>query len=445
MDINSRKKRMILSCVLGICILVAFAIFSQSNSARIKNQNAEYLYELTMQRAESIDSIFKDNTSFIRSTAYLYGETMKDSNVDLDTLREFEENSAFGALRFVDSRGRDYTSEGIKANLLDVNCFKEGMRGHSGIDYITRSRVNGERQIVYYAPVYNGNKVIGVMLGVDGESSIYNLIDYKLFGAEGESWLCDREGRIIGSTLRTRFDDYFEYLEKAGGCSEEELTNIRKVFLAGGNASFTYRSKGELTAAYAADIDSSGWILIRSFPAGVSAEILTKANRNGAFLILFITMLFAVYMIIMTMGYNRQQKQLEEERKSAEYISNAMSNLLEKVIRVDLKTCRYDYVIGGPNDSTLGKEGDYNEYCSSLLSQVSDADNYRTVAKLIRIDNLKSIMSIQDVAVVVVRSHVNGRVEYYAYKYTVTKKENGVATEVFIITQDVTNMLPEEY
>ncbi len=445
MDINSGKRRMILSLVLVVCIFIAFAIFAHSNSARIKNQNAEYLYELTVQRAESIDSIFTNNLSFIRSTAYLYGETMKGSKVDLGTLREFEENSAFESLRYVDAKGRDYTSEGIKANLLDLNCFKEGMRGHSGIDFITRSRVNGERQIVFYAPVYNGSKVIGVMLGVFGKSSIYNMINYKLFGLDGESWLCDRNGRIIGSTKRTRFDDYFEYLEKSGGCSEEELTNIRKVFYAGGNASLSYISSGEMTDAYAANIESSGWILVRSFPASASADILKKANSNGAFLIVFITMLFAAYMIIMSMGYSKQQEQIEEERRNAEYISNAMSNLLEKVIRVDLKTCRYDYVIGSPNDITLVKEGDYNEYCSSLLSQVSDADNYRTVAKLIRIDNLRSIMSIQDVAVVVIRSHINGHVEYYAYKYTVTKKEDGVATEVFIIAQDVTNMLPEEY
>ncbi|MBR0400792.1 MAG: cache domain-containing protein [Mogibacterium sp.] len=444
MDINSRKWRMMLTSILGVCILLAFAVFVRGNSDRIQNQNAEYLYELTIQRAESIDSMIDSNMGFIRSTSYLYGETMKGKKVDLATLKEFEENSPFEALRFVDPDGHDYTSEGIKANLEDVNCFKEGIKGLSGVDNIIKSRVNGERQIVFYSPVYNGKLIDGVMLGVYGEEFIDNMIDYRLFGMEGESWLCSRDGMVIGTTKSTRYTDYFDYLSKNGKCSEEEVNNIRKVFYAGGSGSFTYMLNGEETMAYAAALESSDWILIRSFPASASAQILTKANRNGAFLIMSIIILFAVYVVIMTMGYIRQHEQLELERVNAEYIANAMSNLFEKVIRVDLTTGKYDYVIGRPNDSGLKTEGDYSEYCSSLLSQISDADNYRTVAKLIRLENLRDIMSIQDVAMVNIRSWIKDHYEYYSYKYAVTKKEDGVATEVFIIAQDVTNMIPEE-
>ena len=186
MDINSRKWRMMLTSILGVCILLAFAVFVRGNSDRIQNQNAEYLYELTIQRAESIDSMIDSNMGFIRSTSYLYGETMKGKKVDLATLKEFEENSPFEALRFVDPDGHDYTSEGIKANLEDVNCFKEGIKGLSGVDNIIKSRVNGERQIVFYSPVYNGKLIDGVMLGVYGEEFIDNMIDYRLFGMEGE-------------------------------------------------------------------------------------------------------------------------------------------------------------------------------------------------------------------------------------------------------------------
>lgn len=443
MKINSRKGRTILTCILAAGILLAFVYFSHGNAARIESQNEEYLYELTIQRASSISSLIDNNITFIRSTAYLYGETMKDGEVDLGLLRQFEDNSAFEALRFVDSKGRDYTVDGIKANLADQYFFKEGMLGHSGVDFISRSRVTGGRQIIFYAPVYKGNEVNGVMVGVFGEVGIHEMIDYDLFGADGESWLCDTSGFVIGSTREEFYDDYFKYLADEGECGEKEINNIRKMFSAGGGAAFTYMTDGNATRAYASGIENSDWVLIRSFPPSAVSSILSKANRNGLYLILSLVLLFASYVLVMSIGYSKEQEKLNEDRRNAEYIARAMASLFEKIIRVDLKTGKYDYAVGAPNDTGLDEKGDYREYCSSLLSQISDADNYRTVAEFIRIDNLRKIMKIQDVAVINIRTNYSGHDEVFSYKYAVTRREDGEPTEIFIIAQDVTNMISE--
>lgn len=158
-------KRFALTVLLLVGIVLSFWNFIQDNTQRIAKQNEEYIEELTIQRAISVDSLISENMSFIRSIAYLYGKSLSSPNADVALIRDYEENSVFDMLRFVDKNGDNYTSSGMRANLSDRAYFQAGIRGESGVTYVLASRVTGQRQIGFYAPVIYENEIIGVMVG----------------------------------------------------------------------------------------------------------------------------------------------------------------------------------------------------------------------------------------------------------------------------------------
>lgn len=43
---------------------------------------------------------------------------------------------------------------GVAANLSDRAYFQSGMKGEAGITYVARSRVTGQKQLGFYAPVH---------------------------------------------------------------------------------------------------------------------------------------------------------------------------------------------------------------------------------------------------------------------------------------------------
>ena len=86
--------------------------FVRDNTGRIANQNANCLEELSPQRAIVIDSLISENLSFIRTAAYLYGNSLTFRQKEIKMVREFEKNSAFDFPHIADANGGNYTGIG---------------------------------------------------------------------------------------------------------------------------------------------------------------------------------------------------------------------------------------------------------------------------------------------------------------------------------------------
>ena len=102
---RSKLKRIIPTAVLVLCVAGAFLGFIRDNSQRIAEQNKEYIDELTTQRAVSVDSLIAENESFIESIAYLYSASFDTPEADVDIIKNFEDNTVFDFVRFIDAEG----------------------------------------------------------------------------------------------------------------------------------------------------------------------------------------------------------------------------------------------------------------------------------------------------------------------------------------------------
>ena len=436
-------KRLVLTVLLLVGIVLSFWIFIQDNTQRIAAQNEEYIEELTIQRAISVDSLVSENLSFIQSIAYLYGKSLSSPQADVALIRNYEDSSSFDMLRFVDKNGDNYTSSGVRANLSDRAYFQAGIRGESGVTYVLTSRVTGQRQIGFYAPVLYGDEIIGVMVGFYGEDYIQKLLEYELFGFDGEGWLCTLDGTVLGSTLKGETENYLDYLRENEKCSEQELSRVISAFTSGESISLHYREGEESSTAYAVKLTQVDWILVRSFPPSANTRILKNANREGEMLISVLLALFAVYGLLMAVDVVVDQKRMKEANRNANDVSTGMSRLFSKFVTLDLNTGEYSFITGEDEEPNIPPRGDYELFTQNLIARIPEEGLRQEARAFMRRENLRSLLMDSDRTSIRVHAPLNDA-EWFTVNFIVIARENGQPSRVLIVGQDVTELHHKE-
>ncbi|MBQ8081920.1 MAG: response regulator [Clostridia bacterium] len=435
--IKDHLRQIIPTILLAVGIVIALLVFIRDNTDRIARQNEMYLDELTSQRAVSIDSLVSENLTFIRSTAYLYGENLTSRFADVAVIRDYEENTTFDHLRFIDRSGDGYTSRGVRANLIGRDYVQAGLRGESGVAFVPVSDVTGEKEVAFYAPVYYEGEVIGVMVGYYGEAYVKRLLDYELFGYSGEGWLCTRDGTVIGATADQEPENYLAYLEEADACGEAELARITAAFASGESFSFTYAQEGESATGYAVGLGNVDWVLIRNFPLSASRQILVNANSEGVRLIVTLVTLFAVYVLVIAFGFVINQRKMRQANQNANDISSGVAALFDTFLTVDLEAGVYRYISGLPEGGALPVSGAYSDFCEAVCRRVPEEELRRETAESFAPEKLRSQLLDRDVLSVRVHAPLRDD-EWFTYNFIALERAQGRPVRLLLACQEVT-------
>lgn len=160
--------------LLGFVVIMILS--HRENYARQMQTVDQYISELAGRTSQHISDVFEDKRDTIVSISYLYGKSMEDSGANLENLTEIERTSGFDQIRFIDTKGETYASDGMVTNVIDRSYFVDGMRGNSGVTYLGKSRLSGEALIGFYAPVYYNGTICGVMAGFLNEQTMSDVI-----------------------------------------------------------------------------------------------------------------------------------------------------------------------------------------------------------------------------------------------------------------------------
>ena len=441
---RSKLKRIIPTVVLVLCVAGAFFGFIRDNSQRIAEQNKEYIDELTTQRGVSIDSLIAENESFIESIAYLYSASLDTPEADVDIIKNFEDNTVFDFVRFIDAEGDNYTSEGLRANMADRAYFQQGMRGESGTTFVKVGRVTGQRLVGFYAPVRYEDEIIGVMAGFYGEEYIQRMLEYELFGYEGEGWLCLSDGTVMGSSRPNAPSNYLEFLGESGRCAPEELARVQKAFADGTDVIFTCRVGGQQTSVNAVALSSADWMLVRSFPPAATREILSNANRDGQQLVLTLVGLFAAYVLFLTVDFLLERRRTAEVNRNANDITRGVSTLFDLFLRMDLDALTYEYISGRPSYEGLEPTGTWDEIASLVASTVPEDDARAEIAEAFDVNTMRRALTHIDRISMRVHSP-NALGEWHTFNFVViARNEDGSPHQMLVTTQDVTDLHQHE-
>lgn len=473
---NAKKKKdriyiqNLICVILLICgIALSFVFFYRSNVTRISHQNENYIADIATQRTSLIGDMFKENIAYIESSALVletafqnYGVDTSKLNVksdeDIDPsevdkvgqiLRDCENRFAFNYLRFIDLRGRDYTTGDkiIAANVAERAYFKEGISGKTGMTYILDSKVTSERQIGFYSPVYQNDELVGIAVGFYGEDFIDNLLEVSVFGQDCDVLLCDKDGTIIYST-----DDdigasnFLEDLSAFSFSHEEDEKNVREAFLQRDNTLYSYLVNGDRTVGIVSYIGGySDFFLVLNFPAQTYKSMISNASMNGAVLLIWLIVLFVSVGVFYIVRFFLQKKRLLEETKNSNDIHFAMSRLFENFVIVNAGARTYHYIEGMPDVGHIPNDGAYNVFADDLLDRFPNEDERADAAKLIDFDRLTEQMnSGRDIISCNLHAPIREE-EWFTYNFIVVSRDKaGKVSEFIIARQDITALQKKE-
>ena len=371
----------ILICVLAIFLL--FLWYSQTNSARIERQNLSYASDSTRQSAKSLSGEFINAQRRISNYAYLL--SLYESDITEDVLDGIQQNAIFDAIYYVNAEGDAISPKGDPANLKDRDYFADGMRGESGSSAVLNSRFEGMTVLLFYSPLYSGNQVSGLLIGVyRAEAYLQELLSTTYFGVEADAYLCTQGGNIIAAVSETDLEGRLpDTLRDQGIIDEETAGELWSAFRGGAErASFTCAQGSQTDFLCVRPVPDSDYILVQTFPKSVTQTMISNANRAGVILEVSLIGIFLLYIVILVIQNTREYRLLEQEDREKGYVIRGVTTLFTRFALANLDAGTYRYLYGtAPQQIGLADSGRYEDFAEALAGHMVNADERRHFTK----------------------------------------------------------------
>lgn len=322
----------------------------------------KYINELSNNTAMHVSDVFADKCNSIESIAHLYGKAIKSTQVDYELLASLEEKSGFDWIRFVATDGTDYTSNGSVINVKDREYFISGMEGKCGICEVQGSRINGQKMVGFYAPVYFDGEICGIMVGLLSEITVSDILDINLYGYPANTYILRKDGNVVGRNMGEgtyEFDDIsvaIDYVEKS------YRKQVQEAIYSHQKCKFIFKGTEERSIGYVIPIASTKWSLVQLFPSEATNIVMQTTHKDTLVSFFILVVIFIVFIITVIIIYKNNSKERTEE-----LAYNKVNSLMRSVSD--------DYVCLIDVDLATRQEVRYNLAENSGLKDWSDGQN----------------------------------------------------------------------
>lgn len=383
---NARPKNQARNRILAICgalviIVVALVIFMNANSQRIVEQNTQYLETSSGQTARRVNDTFTSSLQSVQTAAATYEEMMRGSQFDPQEAANILNVAQFDHTFFISADGTAYNDDGETASALDREYYQEGMKGHSGMCFVGSAIFDGQNAVVFYVPVKLNGEIVGIMASVLREESLTELMFTEFYDQITPTYLCQQDGTIVAQagSIKPEATNIDEVLA-ARGLDAGQLAALNADISTGTTTSFTYSAPEGTGNTFIMKLPDYDWMLIRSFPASITSEMVTNANLAGVILVAGILVAALIVIIVLMIQARRENKELLLERQEATRIIDASTNLFNSLFTVDLVKGTYEFL---KNDNTTlglpasGKSSDLRAFFDQIidLSTLNDEEH----------------------------------------------------------------------
>lgn len=440
------KKRILIHFIISTlalcaCIFILLMVVHNENYDRQVQQSQQYIKESTEKTSKYLQDVFEAKKNSIISIAYLYGESIDSPQVDTEHLAELERSSEFDWIRFMDMDGADYTSGGVIANVCDRQYFKRGIKGESGSFYISSSRVNNERLIGFYAPVYYKSEICGIMVGFLSEDTIADLLDTNIFGYVAKTAIVDTEGEIVGTNVKKTQRSGNSLLDFFNIESSKDEEQIMEAIRSQKSLQYKFKDTDGTSAGYVTPIDNTEWSLIQLFPTNATKDVVSRINDAERVMLLIFGIIVLVFVLQM-LYLVRKNRLINIEEKNKNRVAGLLQNLTDDyicIIDVNLETEIQEQF--NMHKGTLLKDwsgGNYSySHCVREFARLYVSPEDRAMfAEATELRQLKDILTYQKDFYIEYTSVIDGEKLYLQTKFT--KTEDAGAEHLLISIRDIT-------
>ena len=447
----------ILPLIITMASLVAaFFMFTLRNKSSITTRNKEYLKESTTSLQQRLNVKFESSLHNISSIAYLFGESISSVEESKSLIKDIEKQTEFNYVRFITKEGDDITSEGEapNVNLSDRDYFIDGMKGNKGITLVEKSRVNGQRQIGFYAPVYSSSNIEGILIGFYLESSLSSDLYNTFYGKQSSVFIIDSNKKIVTSSMNKESSSILEGSEDKYSFNSilnsyyfnDKNKDIFESSIANkGEGLFQINTKKGKTYGYITRLSFEfiDWYIVQTYPYEATQILFSIATDSGLSLevaILVITAFYVTYIVVMQVLKN---KRIAQENRIATYVTSAARDIFKTMFFVDLEQDRCEDL--SINKHTRQKIGTLNELKEYVISEVINEKQISDVMQFFHPSNLKNYDPSKLTNMVIeVINRTSKEENYLSMTFVPTEVEGSIVKCGLLVFNDVTDQKKKE-
>ena len=428
-----------------LVVLLLFNVYTALNRNRIQEQNRVYAEDSARHTVKRIESEFNNALRRIENNAYLVSASGGAGQVDASVLKEWEDNTPFDAVRFTNRDGVNLASNGETSDSLDRDYFVNGMRGESGLETVSASRITGKPMMVFYAPVYDGQEIAGMFLGLYfAEDYLRDMLATSYFGEPADVFLCAKDGMVVANSGSATYGDHlFTSLAEKGVIDEKTAAAAQKAFADGTDTAFLCEDGCKTDNICVVHLKEYDYVLVQAFPKNVTQTMISRANMAGVMLEICLLVLFAVYVIYMLLRAAGRRKELEVENKLRGDVLRGVNILFaSRYLIVDLENDSYSYLTGvGPSNARIPMEGVYSEAAELHAAEIMAEEAKEAFRRFWQIDSLRE--SLADKDAVVHECHVSrqGKEEWEHLTAVCLERRAGKPVRVLHVRQNATEQV----
>ena len=447
----------ILPLIITMASLVAaFFMFTLRNKSSITTRNKEYLKESTTSLQQRLNVKFESSLHNISSIAYLFGESISSVEESKFLIKDIEKQTEFNYVRFITKEGVDITSNGEapNVNLSDRDYFIDGMKGNKGITLVEESRVSGQRQIGFYAPVYSSSNIEGILIGFYLESSLSSDLYNTFYGKQSSVCIIDSNKTIVTSSMNEESSSILEGSEDKYSFNSilnsyyfnDKNKDIFESSIANkGEGLFQINTKKGKTYGYITRLsfECIDWYIVQTYPYEATQILFSIATDSGLSLevaILVITAFYVTYIVVMQVLKN---KRIAQENRIATYVTSAARDIFKTMFFVDLEQDRCEDL--SINKHTLQKIGTLNELKEYVISEVINEKQISDVMQFFHPSNLKNYDPNKLTNMVIeVINRTSKEENYLSMTFVPTEVEGSIVKCGLLVFNDVTDQKKKE-
>lgn len=447
----------ILPLIITMASLVAaFFMFTLRNKSSITTRNKEYLKESTTSLQQRLNVKFESSLHNISSIAYLFGESISSVEESKFLIKDIENQTEFNYVRFITKEGVDITSNGEapNVNLSDRDYFIDGMKGNKGITLVEESRVSGQRQIGFYAPVYSSSNIEGILIGFYLESSLSSDLYNTFYGKQSSVCIIDSNKTIVTSSMNKESSSILEGSEDKYSFNSilnsyyfnDKNKDIFESSIANkGEGLFQINTKKGKTYGYISRLSFEfiDWYIVQTYPYEATQILFSIATDSGLSLevaILVITAFYVTYIVFMQVLKN---KRIAQENRIATYVTSAARDIFKTMFFVDLEQDRYEDL--SINKHTIQKIGTLNELKEYVISEVINEKQISDVMQFFHPSNLKNYDPSKLTNMVIeVINRTSKEENYLSMTFVPTEVEGSIVKCGLLVFNDVTDQKKKE-
>ena len=308
-EINKRLQKSIAVIVCcGILLLAGGGIFVYFLSNTLQEAIGVNMQEETDEYKKRIHKQFASDVQLLESLAELIGSAGLTEREEFpELLEQVNWKNDFLTMSYVGADGMGIvvmSADGVQEDVPLETMQEEtravaekAFKGEIGVSRLFLSDFSSERVLAYGVPVYQGQRIIGVLMASSHVGIFSDILSgNRVMGGTGRIHMVSSTGQFLIFT-RTVVADPPESLFGEPYLEGEELSRVQELLKQDQQAAFSFQHEGTRYRALLEPVGINGWYLLCVNSIEESSHFVLMVVEGAAVLLLAVMLLFSFLLI----------------------------------------------------------------------------------------------------------------------------------------------------